>query len=201
MTGRNPIRVLRSSARGLSASSPDALLISQCLSGNQDAWEALLAKYQRLIYSIPIKYGMSPADAGDVFQQVCIQLLAKLETLRDPRSLPAWLIRITSHECFHLARREQRFQPVDEQYAPPATDSELPDRLLRELEQEQLVREAVAQLPARCRELVRMLFFETPSIPYEDVAQRLGLAKGSIGFIRMRCLKKLRQQLEAKGFL
>jgi DNA-directed RNA polymerase specialized sigma24 family protein len=45
-----------------------------------------------------------------------------------------------------------------------------------------------------------MLFFEHPPRPYEEVASSLGLAVGSIGFIRGRCLKKLRDLLTEKGF-
>jgi len=47
---------------------------------------------------------------------------------------------------------------------------------------------------------VRLLFYEQPPIPYDEVARRLGLATGSIGFIRGRCLKKLRANLKASGF-
>jgi hypothetical protein len=44
------------------------------------------------------------------------------------------------------------------------------------------------------------LFFEQPPMPYDEVARRLRLAKGSIGFIRGRCLKRLKDILETKGF-
>jgi RNA polymerase sigma factor (sigma-70 family) len=72
--------------------------------------------------------------------------------------------------------------------------------MVAELEREQLVRDAIAQLPPRCREMIELLFFESPPLPYADVAQRLGLARGSIGFIRGRCLERLKKILEAKGF-
>jgi DNA-directed RNA polymerase specialized sigma24 family protein len=41
-----------------------------------------------------------------------------------------------------------------------------------------------------------MLFFEQPPLPYEEVAKRLGLATGSIGFIRSRCLHRLQKLLQ-----
>ena len=43
-----------------------------------------------------------------------------------------------------------------------------------------------------------MLFYEQPARPYADIARSLGLAEGSIGFIRGRCLGKLRKLLEEK---
>src|ERR1043166_755609 len=51
----------------------DEWLVQGCLQGDPKAWEALIDKYKRLIFSIPIKYGASSADAADVFQSVCIE--------------------------------------------------------------------------------------------------------------------------------
>jgi DNA-directed RNA polymerase specialized sigma24 family protein len=48
--------------------------------------------------------------------------------------------------------------------------------------------------------MIELLFFQSPPLPYSEVAQRLGLARGSIGFIRGRCLHRLKKILEAKGF-
>jgi hypothetical protein len=48
--------------------------------------------------------------------------------------------------------------------------------------------------------MIRLLFFEHPPLRYEDVARKLGLAPGSIGFIRGRCLKRLKKILEERGF-
>lgn len=71
---------------------------------------------------------------------------------------------------------------------------------MQEIESEQSLREAIAELPPRCTELIRMLFFANPPVPYQEVAQQLGLATGSIGFIRMRCLSRLKERLHQKGF-
>jgi DNA-directed RNA polymerase specialized sigma24 family protein len=48
--------------------------------------------------------------------------------------------------------------------------------------------------------MVRLLFFEIPPRPYEDIAEELGMATGSIGAIRGRCLAQLKKQLEKRGF-
>ena len=73
------------------------------------------------------------------------------------------------------------------------------DDLVLEFQQDQLLREALSGLAPRCRRLVEMLFFETPARPYLRVAKDLKLAPGSIGFIRRRCLDKLRERLEQMG--
>jgi RNA polymerase sigma factor (sigma-70 family) len=78
--------------------------------------------------------------------------------------------------------------------------AETPEELLRAVEREQMLREAQWSLSPRCRRLVHMLFYEVPPRPYAEVAEQLGIAKGSIGFIRQRCLARLRTSLTKAGF-
>jgi RNA polymerase sigma factor (sigma-70 family) len=179
----------------------DERLVRACLDGNDEAWSALIDKYKRLIYSIPIRHGLPADEASEIFQQVCVDLLAELHCLKDPKSLGGWLITVTSHKCYRHTRREGRITPLSEAAEATLAASERADTLVFELEREKILHSAVAELSSRCRELVHMLFFETPAIPYEQVAKNLRLARGSIGFIRMRCLKKLRGLLLEKGFL
>jgi DNA-directed RNA polymerase specialized sigma subunit len=75
----------------------------------------------------------------------------------------------------------------------------MPDTLIREVQQAQAMRDAMRGLNDRCQRMVQMLFFETPARPYKDVAAQLGVATGSIGFLRGRCLDKLRAALEGIG--
>ena len=179
----------------------DERLVRECLKGNEEAWFGLIDKYKNLIYSIPVKYRTPSDDANEIFQQVCFELLTALPHLREAKSLAAWLITVTSHKCADWRRREQRFQTMDVERADEIpVPSKTPDTLLLELEREQVLREALPQIAPRCRTLIQMLFFDNPAVPYEQVATSLGVARGSIGFIRMRCLRQLRRLLEQKGF-
>lgn len=180
----------------------DEWLVQGCLQGNQQAWEALIDKYKRLIYSIPIKYGASPEDAADVFQAVCIEVLNSLPQLKSAHSLRSWLITVTIRQSYRWKKKQANHIELDAM-EPDVAESiasiSHPDTFAQ-LEQEQIVRDVVSQLSPRHRELVRLLFFEQPALPYAEVAQRLGLATGSIGFIRGRCLDKLRKALAEYGF-
>jgi RNA polymerase sigma factor (sigma-70 family) len=177
-------------------------LVRECRKGNQEAWSALIDKYKNLIFSVPIKFGLPRQDAADIFQAVCVDLLSGLEKLREPRALPKWLMQASYHKCLLWKRQSLNLlggaQEIEEQ--EQASDAALPEQMLQELQREQILRDALAALPERCGRMVRMLFFEDPPRPYREVAAELGLAPGSIGFIRGRCLKKLRQSLEKEGF-
>ena len=180
----------------------DERLVRECRKGNQVAWSALIEKYKNLIFSIPIKFGLPREDAADIFQAVCVDLLSSLPKLREPKAIAKWLMQTSFHKC--LRWKKDRLNPVDDLEALDsgcnANTDELPEAMLYQLQREQSVREVMAALPPRCGRMVSMLFFDDPPRPYQEVAKELGIASGSIGFIRGRCLKKMRQLLEEKGF-
>jgi len=185
-------------SRNPSADWDDARLIEACLTGDERAWDAILQKYKRLIYSIILKYRFAEEDAGDIFQNVCLDLYQELGTLRQAEALRGWLARVTANKCFHWKRKQSQ-RPQEELDESYPEEGEAFTQLLEAAERGQLVRETVSQLSPRCREMLRMLFYEDPPRPYDQVASQLGLALGSIGFIRGRCLKKLADGLEAAG--
>lgn len=176
----------------------DRELVSACLAGDEQAWAELVGRYKRLIFSIPLKRGMSAEEAADVFQAVCLDLVTELPRLRDPQALPSWLIQTTVRKVCRLKRREDR-RTADDEALDALCAPESADALVHEVEREQALRTALNVLSPRCRQMVDMLFFETPPRPYRDVAATLGLAPGSIGFIRNRCLQRLRKELARIG--
>jgi RNA polymerase sigma factor (sigma-70 family) len=193
--------VIAKTPRKQATGSSDSRLVKACLSGKEEAWSILIDKYKALIYSIPVKYSLSPQEAADVFQATCLELLVRLPELRDPRALPKWLMQVAHHECYRLKRLSQRLVSRDAE--PDLPEPEAPaiaENLVQQTQEEQLIREAMAALTPQCRRLVELLFLETPSRPYIEVAAELGLAVGSIGFTRQRCIDRLRRRLEELGF-
>jgi RNA polymerase sigma factor (sigma-70 family) len=184
----------------------DTRLIRECLAGNELAWAALIHKYKKLIYSIPIKYGANPEDAADILQGVSLKLFSELSNLRKTDSLRSWLISITTHQSYHWKKRQRPGRVDLDGMEPEQAETKvrsaivLPAQVLEEIEQEEMVREALRKLPSRCAEMMRLLFYEDPPLPYAEVARRLGLATGSIGFIRGRCLKRLKKVMMEMRF-
>jgi RNA polymerase sigma factor (sigma-70 family) len=178
----------------------DTRLVRECLSGNEQAWSQLIEKYKALIYSIPVKYGLPPDEAADVFQTTCMELLTRLPQLREPSALPKWLMQVAHHQCYRWKRQSQRV--VSRDARPDLPESETPaiaETLVQQTQEEQMLREAIAALAPKCRRLIELLFFETPSRSYREVASELGLAVGSIGFTRQKCIDRLRRRLGELG--
>jgi len=176
-------------------------LVTACLAGDERAWSVLVDRYKNLIYAIPFRYGATPQDAADIFQTVCLDLFNELPPLRDADALESWLIRVTTHKCYHWKRKKgSPHEEFNEEINTGSAADPIPAGTLAEVEREQMMQEAIGQLPARCRQMIELLFFEHPPMPYTEVAKRLKVAKGSVGFIRGRCLKRLKKVLEQKGF-
>lgn len=189
------------SSKKPAAARDDVRLVKECIAGNEEAWAALIEKYKALIYSIPVKYGLPPHEAAEVFQGTCVELLTRLPELREPRALPKWLMQVAHHQCYRWKRQQQRVvsRDADETLPEPATPA-IAESVVQQTQEEQMLREALASLTPQCRRLVELLFLETPPRPYAEVASELGLALGSIGFTRQKCIERLRRHLDELGF-
>ncbi len=171
----------------------DQALVQACLDGDAPAWDELVERYGRLVYSIPRRLRLPDADCDDVFQVVFGIVLRRLETLRDVERLSAWLIRTTYREAWRVGKR-RRSQEA-ELPADVAHDGTPTDEQIFALERQQMVRQALAQLDPRCRDLISALFFDPHTPDYAEIAARLQMKVGSIGPTRARCFAKLESLL------
>lgn len=190
----------KTAAKPRSASS-DERLVKDCLAGSEEAWSLLIEKYKALIYSIPVKYRLPPHEAADVFQATCVELLRRLPDLREPKALPKWLMQVAHHQCYRWKQQQQRVVSRDgDANLPEPETPAIAEALIQQTQEEQMLREAMGGLSPQCRRLLDLLFFETPARPYAEVAAELGLAVGSIGFTRQKCMDRLRKRLGELGF-
>jgi RNA polymerase sigma factor (sigma-70 family) len=184
----------------------DATLVARCRAGDRQAWAALVRRYQRLVYTVPRRAGLSDADAADVFQTSFARLVEHLHRIDDPGRVRAWLVTTARRECLRLLEQRRRVVDLagpadgdgeadDDPLARLPDPAPLPDAQLQALQEQDRVRRALQCLDARSRAFVELLFLHDPPLPYSEIAARLGIAEGSIGPTRARCLDKLRRAL------
>ena len=172
-------------------------LVTRARDGQERAWNALVERYFPLIWSICRRYRLDGADAEDVSQIVWLRLVDHLGSIRDPAALPGWLMTTTRRECGRVLSTARG--PYEAGYVLDAED--IHDDQAVTAEQEVLaaernaaLREAFARLPPCCQQLLAMLS-DDPPVPYAEISAQLGIAMGSIGPSRGRCLAKLRRYL------
>jgi len=178
----------------------DAELVGMCLNGDALAWEALVMRYRRFIYSIPVRFGFGPADAADVFQTVCLKVIEHLHEVKDERKLGAWLSTITTRQCLSVLSARHRETPTaDEDFDEPVDPSKNLEEIRVTAEAQQTLRDCVQQLPPRCKSLIDMLYFDARSLSYQQISEALAMPVASIGPNRARCLEKLKKILQQRG--
>jgi RNA polymerase sigma factor (sigma-70 family) len=191
--------------RARTGETPDTVLISRCVEGDEAAWESLVRRYANLVYAIASRSGLSDDEAADAFQAVFVIVWRNLDLLDEPQAFAGWLATIARRETWRIARGRRRTRERVEQMAADPAGEALPgkpapaDEALDRAERAALVQHAVEGLDGRCREMLTILFWETPTPPYEEVAGRIGMPLGSLGPTRARCLEKLRRRLEEAG--
>jgi RNA polymerase sigma factor (sigma-70 family) len=169
--------------------SPDHDLIQACLRQEQEGWRQLIARYQRLIYSVARSFCPHPEDSADIFQQVCVELHRNLNQLRDEQTLSAWLITVTRRRAYAFLRAQKPQVPIEDFDAAV-------DLRVETLEKEFEIERALIQLPDRCQKLLRLLYFDIDEPSYVDIAQKMSMPAASIGPTRARCLEKLKRLID-----
>lgn len=171
-------------------------MLGRANAGDEKAWRDIVRRYQRLVYATIRNFRVDPADAEDIFQESFLRLHTHGTRLRDARALARWLIVTTRRLCLdHLARQKVSAKLAADLDPPSTADAQL-DVLVR-LERAQEVREALAELPTRCRDVLRLLYLEQDRLEYEAIATQLEMPIGSIGPTRARCLEQLLRRLRA----
>lgn len=190
----------------------DMDLLRACRKGDSRAWETLMDKYERLVFSIPLGYGLSREDAADISQLTFTIFMQSMDSLRDDSRLGAWLATVARRHTWRLMEKNRRegtsgkedLAGRDFAGSGLADDSgvggaailfggdESPERW----ETVQWLDQGLAKVGAKCRELLSILYFDEESPSYIDAAERLGMPIGSIGPTRARCLKRLKEALE-----
>nr|WP_185867957.1 sigma-70 family RNA polymerase sigma factor [Streptomyces thermoviolaceus] len=181
-------------------------LVRSAADGDAAAWKALVEGLGPLVWSVVRAHRLSDADGHEVYQTVWFRFAQHLGRIREPDKAGSWLASTARNECLKTLKNLNRLMVTD--------DPALLDRVCQDSTPEQAVldsEEAAAQserirrlwqefdkLGDRCRRLLRVLMASPPP-SYQEVSAALGVAVGSIGPLRQRCLKRLRARLQERG--
>jgi len=179
----------------------DAALVKRCRRGDQAAWDELVGRYQRLIYAIPRRAGLSEEQASDVFQEVFLTLVEKIDEIQQPEKIRSWMVTTAKFKTWGLIRGSKGLhspdttEEMENEMASIADESPLADDLLIELEEQHLIRTALTELEERCQKILSMIYLTDPPASYAEVGAAIGVGETSISPLRSRCLKKLEKVL------
>ncbi|MFI6562414.1 RNA polymerase sigma factor [Streptomyces sp. NPDC050534] len=181
-------------------------LVESAVDGDAAAWKALVEGLSPLVWSVVRSHRLSEADAHEVYQTAWFRFAQHLGRIREPEKAGAWLASTARHESLKVLKSLRRLTPTDDpQLLDRVSDDRTPEQSFLDLEEAAAQSERIRhlwqefeELGERCRQLLRVLM-ATPPPSYQEVSAALGIAVGSIGPLRQRCLRRLRARLEARG--
>ncbi|MFE4964050.1 RNA polymerase sigma factor [Streptomyces sp. NPDC056660] len=181
-------------------------LVQSAVDGDAAAWKALVEGLSPLVWSVVRAHRLSDADGHEVYQTVWFRFAQHLGRIREPDKAGSWLASTARNECLKVIRGLTRLLPTDDpQVLDRVSDDRTPEQSLidaedraDEAERIRLLWQEFEELGDRCRQLLRVLMASPPP-SYVEVSVALGIAVGSIGPLRQRCLRRLRARLDARG--
>jgi len=181
----------------------DAELVRSCRNGDQTAWDQLVTRYQRLIFAIPRRAGLNDEQAADVFQEVFLTLLQKIDDIEQPDRIRSWMVTTAKFKTWAIVRSGKgHYSPETEEemeaeMANLRDVSPLADDMLIEVEEQHLIRTALLSLEERCQKILSMIYLRDPAASYVEVSAAINVGETSISPMRSRCLKKLEKLLSS----
>ncbi len=181
--------------------SNDEAIVKRVQEGDVEAYNLLVIKYQHKIFQVIGKFVNNQADIADVAQEAFIKAYRAINSFRADSSFYTWLYRIAVNTAKthlesnnktrnHLDVDSPEFQSIDEQGVLASSDT--PDRIIESQELQQVIIDAMADLPTELSEAITLR--EVEGMSYEDMAVAL---KVPIGTVRSRIFRA-RQFIEQR---
>lgn len=188
----------------------DAKLVLGAQNGNQDCFNQLVKKYEKLVYNTAFQYVKSADDAFDISQNTFMKAYIKLNSFRGSSKFSTWLYRIAQncskdyirYRNNHITSSitvEDDESDEESQLDIPDTDiNNLPEESLERNEINRSVRAAIDSLPEEQREII--ILRDIDGVSYEDIAAMLDLELGTVKSRINRARKKIKDYLEERNF-
>nr|WP_229858019.1 sigma-70 family RNA polymerase sigma factor [Streptomyces anandii] len=181
-------------------------LVQSAVDGDAAAWKSLVEGLSPLVWSVVRAHRLSDADGHEVYQTVWFRFAQHLGRIREPEKAGSWLASTARNECLKTLRSLSRLTVTDDpQLLDRVSEDGSPEQSLLDSEEAAAQSERIRrlwqefeELGERCRQLLRVLM-SSPPPSYQEVSAALGVAVGSIGPLRQRCLRRLRARLDARG--
>jgi len=191
--------------RALPAVSEETAFVSELCAGSEEAFAYLLAVYQNPVFNLVSHIVENAADASDVLQDVFVQVFKGIKGFNGQSSLRTWIYRIAVHEASNHRRswtRRHWREPIsmDDIESPSAvvaseaaSNERSPYQVFEQAEREVAVKRVLASLAPPYRAVV--VLREIEELPYEEIAQVLGVAEGTVKSRLLRGRELLRRKL------
>ncbi|MEZ4837610.1 RNA polymerase sigma factor [Flavobacterium sp.] len=158
------------------------------------AFQELVSKYHRSLYSHIRNIVLNHDDADDVLQNTFIKVYGNLNKFKGESKLFSWIYRIATNEALtFLQQKSKRFQITSEEYLFKQTEKMQADEYFDGDEIQLKLQKAIAQLPDKQQLVFKMKYFE--ELKYEQISEILGTTIGGLKATYHIAVKKIEEYL------
>jgi RNA polymerase sigma-70 factor, ECF subfamily len=178
----------------------DRDLVSRAQAGDMAAFEELVRRHQRGLFSYLYRMAGNSADAEELAQAALVKSWQALRGFRGASSFKTWLYRIGTNLCLNLRTRTKPTEELGEFL--PARSSDEPAEVYRQKLREELVQSALAKLPADQRSALVLSVYQ--QLSYKEIAEAMGKSVRAVDSLLFRAKTNVRKVLESsheKGVL
>jgi len=175
---------------------PEAL-VRQALAGEEEAFSALVRKYQDYAYGVAVGVLSDFELARDVVQESFLCAYRKLDKLRDPARFGGWLRGIVRNMSFRAIRELGRIRELAEEVRltqGPFDPAPPPDKASEKAERHEIVRRALEKLNDPQREAVSLYYVD--GLSCEEIAGFLEVTETAVQGRLQRARARLRKELD-----
>jgi len=169
------------------------------LGASQDDALSLLGREEAALRRVIQRYVRDASTVDDIYQEVSLKVLRRLESVRDPAAVRGWLFQLARNACLDYLRREDRRKgSSNEVLNDRSAVGDLgrgPSEQLLSSERVEAVQRALERLPASQREVIRLRIDE--GLDHEAIASRLGISRQAVEVRLCRGRATLKEQLDA----
>lgn len=155
----------------------DATLVRKAREGEEEAFGALVSRYQRAAYSVALSVTRKHEDAEDVAQEAFLVALDRLEECRDPGKFGGWFLTIVRNRARNVLRREELRSGEPLPFGLEGS-GEGPDRAAERADLRGRLEEALGELTEVQREVV--LLHDLEGWKHREIGERLGMPAGTV---------------------
>jgi RNA polymerase sigma-70 factor, ECF subfamily len=172
----------------------DYELSDLCKQGDTDAFDAIVRRYQHILYVTVIQIVQDLDRAKDVVQNVFIKAWQKIDTYNPDYRLYSWIYRIAINEALNAQRDQRDAESIPDDLA----HNESADHSLHQLEESAALQRAIHKLPLEQRIVLSLRYFE--DLPYREIAQTLDIDEGLVKSRLHAARTGLRSTLDKDSF-
>lgn len=179
---------------------PDEIYVQKTIEGDPEAFNELVQRHHARIYGLAYRMLGNSDDASDATQEAFLEAYKSIQSFQFQSKFLTWMYRVGINVCQQYKRRSDSRQRALTSYTKDVLErdgeytGEYPDRVLLKTERDQLIQQAINQLPSKQRMVITLFYMQ--QMKYREIAELLDCSEGTVASRLNTAVKNLKSKLE-----